>query len=129
MTTDTTSDSARAIPILASLNLEESARFYSEKLGFTTELFGDYMIARRDGMEFHFWLATDRIHPEHTSCYIRGGQISALYDEYKTRNIGTPRIDGERLSDFTVRPWGMKEFYIWDPHGNLLKFGMSADEA
>jgi len=22
-----------------------------------------------------------------------------------------------------VRPWNMKEFYIHDPHGNLLKFG------
>lgn len=124
-----TFDPARAIPILASLNLEESARFYGDKLGFTTEIFGDYMIARRDEMEFHFWLATDRIHPEHTACYIRGGQIPALYEEYKSRDIGAAAVGGERLSDFAVRPWGMKEFYIWDPHGNLLKFGMSADEA
>jgi hypothetical protein len=22
-----------------------------------------------------------------------------------------------------VRPWNMEEFYIHDPHGNLLRFG------
>ena len=25
-----------------------------------------------------------------------------------------------------VRPWGMREFYVIDPHGNLLKFGEPA---
>ncbi|PKP77729.1 MAG: glyoxalase [Alphaproteobacteria bacterium HGW-Alphaproteobacteria-3] len=122
-------DPARAIPVLASLDLQQSKTFYTDKLGFTAELFGDYMIARRDDMEIHFWLANDRIHPEHTSCYIRGGQVPALYAEFWTKGIGENPIDGERLSDFTTRPWGMKEFYVWDPHGNLLKFGMSASEA
>ncbi len=28
-----------------------------------------------------------------------------------------------RLSEFSVQPWNMKEFYIHDPHGNLLRFG------
>jgi catechol 2,3-dioxygenase-like lactoylglutathione lyase family enzyme len=121
-------DQAIAIPVLASLDLQQSKRFYEEKLGFATELFGDYMIARRDGMEIHFWLANDRIHPEHTSCYIRGGQVAALHAEFSAKGIGENPIDGERLSEFTARPWGMKEFYVWDPHGNLLKFGMQADE-
>ncbi|ABS63764.1 putative bleomycin resistance protein [Parvibaculum lavamentivorans DS-1] len=122
-------DPARAIPVLASLDLAQSKLFYEEKLGFKVELFGDYMIARRDEMEIHFWLANDRIYPEGTSCYIRGGQVPALYEEYARKGIGKAPIDGERISDFAVRPWGMKEFYVWDPHGNLLKFGMSADEA
>ncbi|RUU94710.1 VOC family protein, partial [Mesorhizobium sp. M6A.T.Cr.TU.017.01.1.1] len=29
---------------------------------------------------------------------------------------------------FTVRPWNMKEFYVWDPHGNLLRFGCAPEE-
>jgi hypothetical protein len=33
------------------------------------------------------------------------------------------------LSDFTVRPWNMKEFHVCDPHGNLMKFGMAPEEA
>ena len=31
-----------------------------------------------------------------------------------------------KLSPMTVRPWGMEEFYVWDPHGNILKFGRNA---
>jgi len=122
-------DQAIAIPVLASLDLAQSKHFYEEKLGFKAELFGDYMIAKRDAMEIHFWLANDRIYPESTSCYIRGGQVPALYEELSKKGIGVNPVDGERISDFQTRPWGMKEFYVWDPHGNLLKFGMSIDEA
>ncbi|MEP0709835.1 MAG: VOC family protein [Parvibaculum sp.] len=122
-------DQAIAIPVLASLDLQQSKSFYEEKLGFRAELFGDYMIAKRDGMEIHFWLANDRVYPESTSCYIRGRQVPALYEELSKKDIGVNPIDGERISDFTTRPWGMKEFYVWDCHGNLLKFGLSADEA
>ena len=121
-------DPARAIPVLASLDLQQSQHFYEEKLCFKAELFGDYMIAKRDAMEIHFWLANDRIHPESTSCYIRGGQVPALFEEFSKAGIGENPVGGERISDFQVRPWGMKEFYVWDCHGNLLKFGLSDEE-
>ncbi len=119
-----TVDPARCIPVLASLDIRESRAFYVEKLGFDAQIYEahDYLIVRRDEMEIHFWLATDRIHPEHTSCYIRGGQIEALYAEFKARGV-------EKLSGFAVRPWNMKEFYIHDPHGNLLRFGCRPEEA
>jgi hypothetical protein len=74
-------DYARAIPVLASLNLDESASFYSTQLGFAAERYGDYLIVRRD-----------------------------------------------EISSFEVRPWDMKEFYLIDPHGNLLKFGCAPQE-
>ena len=124
-----TIDPARTIPILASLNIEETARFYETKLGFKTDAFDNYLIAKRDEMELHFWLTTDRAHPEISACYIRGGQVHDLYKEFSKAGIGTNSIGGERLSDFAVRPWDMKEFYVWDPHGNLLKFGMAPQEA
>jgi hypothetical protein len=117
----TVQDPAITIPVLASLDIAESQRFYAEKLGFSGERIGDYLIVRRDRMEIHFWLAKDRIHPENTSCYIRGGQVAALYDEYEAKGV-------ERLSAFTVRPWNMKEFHIIDPHGNLLRFGGAPEE-
>lgn len=77
----TVPDPARCIPILASLDIVESLAFYVDQLGFAGESQGDYLIVRRDAMELHFWLAPDRIHPEHTACYIRGGQVPALYAE------------------------------------------------
>ena len=67
-------DLAQTIPVLASLDLGETAGFYRDQLGFQVESFGDYLIAKRDRMEIHFWLAGDRIHPENTSCYIPVGR-------------------------------------------------------
>jgi len=115
-------DDARAIPVLASLNLEETAAFYADQLGCKVERYGDYVIARRGAIEIHFWACTERHIAENTSCYIRGGEVPALYEEFSKRGV-------ERLSDFAVRPWNMKEFCVHDPHGNLLKFGCAPEEA
>jgi catechol 2,3-dioxygenase-like lactoylglutathione lyase family enzyme len=117
----TIDDPARCIPVLASLDIAESYDYYVNQLGFRGDRIGDYLIVKRDEMEFHFWLAKDRIHPENTSCYIRGGQVPALYEEFKARGVG-------KLSRFEVRPWNMKEFHIHDPHGNLLRFGCAPEE-
>lgn len=116
-------DPARTIPILASLDIAESRAFYTGKLGFSTVYAdADYLIVRRGEMELHFWKTDDRRFPEHTACYIRGGEVEDLYAEYRTASL-------DHLSDFAVRPWGMKEFTIHDPHGNLLRFGLRVDPA
>lgn len=121
--TDPTSDPARTIPVLPSLSIDESQDFYVNTLGFTSTIYNEhnYLIVRRGEMEIHFWLTDDKRLPDNTSCYIRGGQVVALYDEYRERNV-------PKLSEFTVRPWNMKEFYVIDPHGNLLRFGCSPEE-
>lgn len=104
------------IPVLASLDLQESARFYTERLGFSQELIaGDYLIVSRDGAEIHFWLCDDRRIAEHTSCYLRVPSTQALFEEFTARGL--------ELAPPAVRAWGMKELYVIDPHGNLLKFG------
>lgn len=118
---DPRDDLAMTIPVLASLDLDETIAFYRDRLKFTVQRHGHYLLAKRDAMEIHFWLADDRIHPENTSCYIRGGQIVALYEEFSTAKV-------PGLTQFTVRPWNMKEFYIRDPHGNLLRFGAAPEE-
>ena len=61
------------VPVLASLDIAESAAFYAERLGFGEQLrTGDYLIVARDGCEIHFWLCPDRAVAEQTSCYVRG---------------------------------------------------------
>ncbi len=110
-------DRARSIPVLASLDFTETRDFYVWHLGFSSDYADDnYLIVKRDEMEIHFWKTDDRRFAENTSCYIRGGQVPALFEEFQQRRV-------PRLSPFEVRPWNMKEFYIHDPHGNLLKFG------
>jgi catechol 2,3-dioxygenase-like lactoylglutathione lyase family enzyme len=106
------------LPVLPSLDIAETLAFYRDKLGFSEIVYHDdrYLILRRDGMELHFWLAEDRSLCENTSVYLRGGGIAALYQEYS-------KVGLERLSEMSVRAWNMEEFYIHDPHGNLLRFG------
>ncbi len=111
-------DRVDVLPVLPSLNISETLSFYRDQLGFGTTVYEteDYLILRRDGMELHFWLTEDRDLCEKTSVYLRGGGIDELYREFTERRV-------ERLSEMAVRPWNMEEFYIHDPHGNLLRFG------
>ncbi|QQM31600.1 VOC family protein [Martelella lutilitoris] len=106
------------LPVLPSLDLAETKAFYTEKLGLSEVVHedGTYLILRRPGMELHFWLTDDRGLCENTSIYIRGGGIDALYAEFSMRGIVHER-------GYEVREWNMKEFYVYDPHGNLLRFG------
>ena len=106
------------IPVLASLDLAQSRRFYAERLGFACLLQApDYLILARDGCELHFWLAGDRHIAENTSCYVRG-DTAALHAEFTRRGLELPPP--------AQRSWGMRELYVTDPHGNLLKFGEPA---
>lgn len=111
-------DRIEVLPVLPSLDLAETLSFYRDQLGFAKIVHQtpDYLILRRGEMELHFWLTDDRALPENTSVYLRGGGIAALHAEYRTKGV-------PRLTDMEVRPWNMEEFYIHDPHGNLLRFG------
>lgn len=112
-----TNDPARGIPILASLDISETRDFYVWQLGFSVRYEEPhYLIVGRDDIELHFWKTDQRQFPENTSCYIRGSQVQALFEEYVQKRV-------PRLSSFEVQPWSMKEFHIRDPHGNLPKFG------
>jgi catechol 2,3-dioxygenase-like lactoylglutathione lyase family enzyme len=120
--TDTTD--LKTIPTLASLDFDETLAFYGDVLGFACGYRDDdYLILIRGPLELHFWRTGDRAICEATSCYIRGGGVPALYEAFRTRPFGRGRI-----SHLVVRPWGMQEFYIWDPHGNLLRFGCAPQE-
>lgn len=116
-------DAARAIPILPSPDIAATRAFYRDSLGFAVigPERNDHLIVRRGEIEIHFWKSDDRALPEVSSCYIRGGEVAALHAEFSRRGVA-------RLSEFLVRPWNMKEFYIHDPHGNLLRFGCIAEE-
>lgn len=110
---------ARAIPILPSLDIARTRAFYEESLGFSGQLYEeeDYLILRRGEIELHFWLTEDKKLPPVSSAYIRGRDVPALHADFARR--GAPK-----LSEITARPWGMTEFYLWDPDGNLLRFGI-----
>jgi catechol 2,3-dioxygenase-like lactoylglutathione lyase family enzyme len=103
------------IPVLASLDLNETAAFYEERLGFQPRLQADdCLIVERKGCEIHFWHCTERHISENTSCYLRG-DTAASHADFTRRGL---------VLDLPVaRNWGMRELYVVDPHGNLLKIG------
>ena len=109
------------IPILASRDITETSRFY-EQLGFRVvalyEEFGPaYLLVRRDDVELHF-VHTPDVDPaeSHGGCYLRLADAQAVHDEWAP--LGLPEIHPPRDT-----PWGMHEFFLVDPSGNLLRVG------
>jgi catechol 2,3-dioxygenase-like lactoylglutathione lyase family enzyme len=106
------------VPVLASLDIEQTLDFYTRHLGFTAMAqHPHYLIVQRDGAEIHFWLCADKHIAENTSCYVRVADTDALFAEFNATGL--------KLAPPAVHAWGMKELYVIDPHGNLLKFGQS----
>ncbi|WP_019143253.1 bleomycin resistance protein [Noviherbaspirillum massiliense] len=110
-------DIQSTVPVLPSLDLQQSVDFYTAKLGFKeVGRYPDYAIVSRDGCEIHFWPCDDRRIAEASSCYIRAN-TRELYQEFVSKGLN--------IQEPVVREWGMRELYVIDPHGNLLKFGES----
>lgn len=111
-----------ATPVLASLDIEQSVRFYS-KLGFTPVhvMQSEYGIIEADTVQIHFWACKDRRIAEATSCRVQVQGIDALYEKCTRLSIVHPN------APLSSRPWGSKEFGILDPDGNLVTFHQHAD--
>ena len=107
----------RAIPVLASLDLEATQQFYADKIGFTpVARYPDYAICARDGVQLHFWLTDDADIPKETSCRIDVLGIEALYEEMTASGVVHPN------GPLRQQPWRFKEFAVLDGDGNLVKF-------
>lgn len=107
------------IPQLPSTCLERTSQFYRQKLGFReVGRYPDLLVLKQEDQELQFWLTTDATLGETSSCYVRVTGIEALHQTY----AAVPDLlRPEHV--LAVRAWGMKEFYVLDPDGNLLKFG------
>jgi len=109
------------IPILASRDIAESVAFY-ERLGFAVcgryEQFGPtYLMIRRDEVELHFVHSpdTDPLQSD-AGCYLRLADAQAVFDEWEP--LGLTEVHAPRDT-----PWGMREFFVVDPSGNLIRIG------
>jgi hypothetical protein len=108
----------KAIPVLPSLDDDQTVVFYTGKLNFALiRRYDNYLIFSRDGVEIHCWRCDDQYIAENTSCYIRVENIEPLYEEYKARGVIHP--NGHLEKKF----YGMHEFAVVDNNGNLLRFG------
>lgn len=114
-----------AVPVLASLDIERSAEFFSTRLGFDKVHVaqGEYGIVAHGPVEIHFWPCADRRIAEATGCRVQVQAIDALYDTCVSQAIVHPS------APLASKPWGTREFSILDPDGNLVTFFDEIDES
>ena len=112
-----------AFPQLPTGNIDRTAAFFVEQLGFRVKAkfpTQKFLIVEREDAEIHFWTAeTDADAREvgsNSSCYIRVEEIDELYKEFKARGV-------RFRYELTKQPWGMYEMQIDDPYGNAIRFG------
>lgn len=109
------------------LDLQAACTFYVEKLGFRVAFtHGDfYTGVERDGITIHLKLsdAPDQSRQakqrdDHLDVYITVDDVTALYTEYQNRGV----VFAQPLE---TKPWGMREFVVWDNSGYILYFGQA----
>jgi catechol 2,3-dioxygenase-like lactoylglutathione lyase family enzyme len=113
-----------AIPTLPCRSIGAATDFY-RRLGFeggAHEFNGEYAIFTRGAIELHFFTHRE-LNPVESSagCYIRVQDVEGIYKSWSATGLprsGIPRMD--RLED---KPWGLREFAVVDPDGNLLRLG------
>jgi catechol 2,3-dioxygenase-like lactoylglutathione lyase family enzyme len=107
-----------AVPIIPARDIEASAAWYRDRLGF--EIFHverEYGIVGRGETWIHFW-GPSGIAPEESDTMIRIGVrgIEALYEHCRSEGIVHPNAALEK------KPWGFVEFAVVDGDGNLVTF-------
>lgn len=108
-----------AVPKLLTRDLARTADYYTQHLGFEiVNMYADYLILRRGDVSLHFGLAPDtdpKTNPCSTYVYVRG--VDTLYEQCKAEGI---LRQNAWLAD---RYYGVRDFSLIDPDGNLLTFG------
>ena len=109
-------------PILPVQDLGRTRAFY-ESLGFKAGYHDDrYEILRRGNLVVNLEPRADLVPATNfTSCYWRVVNADALYQEFAS--LGLPSEGLPRLTAPCDEPWGMREFTLKDPAGNLIRVG------
>ena len=117
-----------AIPTLPCRSVRATVAFY-RKLGFEggAHPFDDrYAILRRGSVELHFFTHEELVPAASSAgCYLRVADVDGVYRAFAAGELpssGIPRMDP--LAD---KPWGLREFAVVDPDGNLLRIGQVID--
>lgn len=115
-------------PILPAHDVPSTRAFY-ESLGFKAGYHHNrYEILRRGRLVVHLE-QTDDLDPARNtfSCYWRVADADLLYREFVA--LGLPSTGLPRLTAPQDESWGMREFTLKDPAGNLIRVGHELAEA
>jgi len=112
---------------LRTTDLNESIRFYTEKIGLTLDFkYEDFYAGIRAGTQIFHLKLVDVEDPsikfvddgEHFHLYFGTDDIAALAEMFKSRGIAL-------MKDVHETPWGTREFTLKDNQGHTLYFGES----
>ena len=114
-----------AIPILPARSLDETIAFYA-RFGFAVGYRQDepepYAILGRGLVELHFFGFPDlRPQDSYAGCYLRVSDVDRLHADWSA--LGLPAAGIPRLTEVRNESWGMREFALVDPNGNLVRVG------
>jgi hypothetical protein len=116
-----------AVPILPSRDLRETLAFY-ERLGFENRGAPpeewDYLIVGRGDIWLHF-IGMPDIDPLTTiaSCFLFVDDADELHRKWQSVGIEPDPSTGSRLVPPENTDYGMREFAVVDPSGNLIRVG------
>ena len=113
-----------AIPTLPCRSVSATVAFYKH-LGFeggAHEFNGEYAILQRGTVELHFFTHEELVPADSSAgCYIRVLDVEEFFRSFSASQL--PRIGIPRMDALENKPWGLREFAIVDPDGNLLRIG------
>lgn len=115
-----------AVPVLQVSDLDKSIAFYRDVLGFTQQfIFGEppfYAGLELGKISLH--LSAGKGNPSRRgmgSVYVFCDEVEAYYAEIRTKGA-------EITSPLDTHPYGMQDFQIKDPDGNLIGFGRPVED-
>ncbi len=103
-------------PIMPTTDVRRTVKFY-ESLGFSVEVYNDFVMTRRDNVELFLSLNADHDPKRTASCvFVRVDDANALRACWRTAGVG----DVRPLRD---TDYGIREFAVIDPDGNMMLYG------
>jgi predicted enzyme related to lactoylglutathione lyase len=106
-------------------NVEAALKFYTEMLGFTKRfVFGDYAGVEHGEVQIHLSgpASTNKREVGQGGIYVFCDDVDAYYAEITAKGAVTQAAP----KDYE---YGMRDFVITDPDGNLLGFGQESGNA
>jgi catechol 2,3-dioxygenase-like lactoylglutathione lyase family enzyme len=117
-----------AIPILPCRSVAATVAFY-RRLGFEGGAHASderYAILHRGPVELHFFAHEDLVPADSfAGCYLRVSDVEGVHRAFAAAQL--PRAGIPRMDALEDKPWGLREFAVVDPDGNLLRVGQVID--
>src|SRR4051794_15766334 len=109
-----------AIPIFPVRDLQEAAAFWVGAGLEIKEYDEGYAYVLADGHEFVHLAVQPSVDPSSNlaACYIHVADVQDWHDRLTAAGLAVTPVRSE--------PWGMTEFHVRDPSGNLVRIGCPA---